>query len=114
MESPTLIGIVLLFYFVPSIAASTRRHRNRGAICALNLLLGWTLLGWVVAFVWALTNNCEPAVPPVIVAEKNCPRCAERVKANAKVCRYCGHDFEPATVKVFQTNDSLRRRRHTA
>jgi Superinfection immunity protein len=26
------------------------------AICALNLLLGWTVIGWIAALVWALTN----------------------------------------------------------
>ena len=26
-------------------------------------------------------------------ADKICPRCAEHVKAAAKVCRYCGHEF---------------------
>ena len=26
--------------------------------------------------------------------EKKCPRCAETIKAEAKVCRHCGYDFE--------------------
>ena len=28
------------------------------------------------------------------MAEKTCPDCAEKVKAEAKVCRFCGHRFE--------------------
>lgn len=27
---------------------------------------------------------------------KRCPQCAEDVKAEAKVCRFCGHEFPPA------------------
>ena len=38
-------------YLVPSFIAISKR--NAAAIFALNLLLGWTLLGWVVALVWA-------------------------------------------------------------
>jgi len=47
-----LIGIAL--YFVPSLIAVTRAKRNTLAIFALNLFLGWTLVGWVVSLVWAL------------------------------------------------------------
>lgn len=30
--------------------------------------------------------------------KKICPRCAERVKAAAEVCRYCGHEFAGTTI----------------
>lgn len=49
--------IILYLYFLPSTIAEKKKHRNRGAIAALNLLLGWTFLGWVAALVWALTNE---------------------------------------------------------
>src|SRR5664280_2655386 len=45
-------GIVI--YFLPSIIAIEMKHRNFPALFALNLLLGWTILGWVGALVWAL------------------------------------------------------------
>jgi Superinfection immunity protein len=32
-----------------------RGHQSTAAILVLNLLLGWTLLFWVIALVWAFT-----------------------------------------------------------
>jgi hypothetical protein len=55
------VFVVLLFYFMPSIVAWSRRRPNRGAVFALNLFLGWTLVGWVIALVWALTTP-QPVV----------------------------------------------------
>lgn len=51
-----IIGIIagIFLYFVPSYIASGQHHRNRVAIYVLNLFLGWTIMGWVVALVWAL------------------------------------------------------------
>ena len=48
--------IMLIVYCAPSIVASQRAHHNRQAILALNLLLGWTVLGWIGALIWALTR----------------------------------------------------------
>lgn len=31
-------------------------------------------------------------------ASRKCPHCAEIVKAEAKVCRFCGRDLEPVEV----------------
>ena len=57
------IGLLLALYFLPSIIAGYRKHRNRGAIKALNLLLGWTVVGWVAALVWSFTADTEDKPP---------------------------------------------------
>lgn len=44
-----------LLYIAPTLIAWSRGHHNAGAIAALNVLFGWTAIGWVGAMVWALT-----------------------------------------------------------
>ena len=56
MSAIVLFIVILVFYFLPSIIASASDRPNAGAIIALNLFLGWTFLGWVIALVWALTT----------------------------------------------------------
>jgi hypothetical protein len=51
----------LLLYPVPGFVASYRCHSNEMAIWVLNLFLGWTFVGWVIALVWALTDNVRRA-----------------------------------------------------
>lgn len=53
-----LISILLLIltYFLPMFVAVARSHCDARAITLLNMVLGWTLLGWVVALAWAATN----------------------------------------------------------
>jgi cytoskeletal protein RodZ len=47
----------LISYFIPSIIALFRAKSNTFAIILLNLFLGWTFIGWVVALVWAATKD---------------------------------------------------------
>ena len=47
--------IVLALYLIPVLVAYNRQHPNAWAILILNLLLGWTVLGWIVSLVWAST-----------------------------------------------------------
>lgn len=51
-----VIGIVL-FYFLPAIISIFRQLQNSNTICLLNLLLGWTIIGWVCAFIAALSSK---------------------------------------------------------
>jgi hypothetical protein len=47
------IVLTVALSFGPTLVAQRRRHRQADAIFAINLFLGWTLLGWIVALVWA-------------------------------------------------------------
>jgi hypothetical protein len=54
---PLLILIVGgAIYFTPTIVAAVRKSSRLGVILAVNLLVGWTVAGWVVALVMAITS----------------------------------------------------------
>ena len=47
---------LMLGYLLPSFLAIVRGHESWWAIVALNLLLGWTVIGWIGALIWSLTT----------------------------------------------------------
>lgn len=95
----------IALYFAPTIVASLRKHPNRTSLFVLNLFLGWTLIGWVGALVWAysakpqVTANVVPTTQdPTSLMEpaadtKKCPFCAELVRLEAIKCKHCGSDI---------------------
>lgn len=66
-----ILIIVLIFipYFIPTFVAYSRKKTNAGAIFALNFFLGWSLIGWVVALIWALSNKENN--PQIIINSTN-------------------------------------------
>lgn len=59
----------------------------------LGLVVAWVIgVGTVVGYVLAIYMSWRFYVTRRDEA-KVCPRCAERIKAAALVCRHCGHDF---------------------
>lgn len=54
-----LLILLIAFYFLPTIIAANRHHPNSVAIFCINLFLGWSLIGWVVALVWAVSAMNE-------------------------------------------------------
>lgn len=50
-----IIILSMVFYFIPTMVAVN--HKQFTAIFMLNLLLGWSILGWIGALVWACTKT---------------------------------------------------------
>ena len=51
-----IVGLGLGLYFLPTIISRYRWVPNHSSILVINLLLGWTLVGWVVALAMAVRD----------------------------------------------------------
>lgn len=51
-----LAGLALsALYCAPAGVAAVRGHPNLGPILVVNVLLGWSVVGWVVALAWSVS-----------------------------------------------------------
>ncbi len=48
-----VVGVAL--YFLPTWVAASRKHHQGNSIFVINIFLGWTVLGWVIALAWAVS-----------------------------------------------------------
>lgn len=92
MSVPGLALIVLgiLIYFSPAILAYQKKKGNKQAILALNFFLGWTLVGWVVALVWACTQNDTDKSVAVALPSVLCASCGKYSGNGGSFCPHCG------------------------
>ena len=79
-----LIAAAAAVYFLPSIIARVKGVRP--SIYVINLLFGWTVLGWLIALSRALSEAYE----------RQCPGCAAWVDRKAATCRYCSNPLNGA------------------
>jgi len=93
----TLMVLGFVLYFLPTLIAW--RKPQRGSVMAINLFLGWTLVGWVVALAWAAKDQPPPQViiqqmlPPIL-----CPNCGKYSQPGSRFCDSCGNSFVRAAV----------------
>jgi len=52
--------LIAILYMLPTLIAYARDVPQRQTITVLNIILGWTLIFWVIAFVWAMSAATSP------------------------------------------------------
>jgi len=85
------LAFMILMYFLPAIIG--RNKHDAAGIFLLNLLLGWTVIGWVIALIWACTAETYAPVRLVPVTAgpaRFCCQCGTMTYPGAHFCTTCG------------------------
>jgi hypothetical protein len=61
----TFLLCLFAMYWLPTIVAIVRRTPSALGVAAINFFLGWTIIGWIVALIFALA--APPAAQRVTV-----------------------------------------------
>lgn len=57
-----LILVVIVLYFLPTVVAVKRDIPNKGTVIVLNIFLGWTFFGWIVALALSFGSKGQQIV----------------------------------------------------
>ena len=66
-----LVSLAVALYLVPVMVGVARHAPDLGAIAVINVLLGWTFVGWVLAL--ALAMRSVGTARPVVQLVQNLP-----------------------------------------
>jgi len=56
MAALVVVVLLLAVYFAPTAIAVSRSHPHSASIFVINLFLGWSLIGWVVALAMSVSG----------------------------------------------------------
>jgi hypothetical protein len=88
-ENMTFFFLSAILYFLPTILA--RHKADFMGIFLLNLLAGWTVIGWFIALIWAC--SAESYIPVRMVPAgggRFCSQCGALSPSGAHYCSMCG------------------------
>ena len=58
-KSVLIVFVCLVLYLLPSLVARHRKHKNGIPILLINICLGWSVIGWLIALIWSASSYVE-------------------------------------------------------
>jgi len=55
-----IFAVGAVIYLIPTIIAILRSHNKLAQIAAMNIFLGWLIVGWIGAIIWCMTGDVHP------------------------------------------------------
>ncbi len=52
--------LIAIIYMLPTLIAYARDIPPRQTVTVLNIILGWTLIVWLILFLWAMSAETAP------------------------------------------------------
>jgi T4 superinfection immunity protein len=103
LRAVAVTSIALPLYFLPAILG--RRKRIAFAIFLVDLLVGWTVIGWIVALIWAVAGESQQRAlvleaSPACSALRLCHMCLKASGADTMFCLHCGTAFVPEELRA--------------
>jgi hypothetical protein len=56
--------VIIAAYWAPAVTAWVRHVPNKGSVTVVNALLGWTLVGWVIALAMSCRSRPDQVFSP--------------------------------------------------
>ena len=79
----------ILLYFLPTIIG--RHKADAMGIFLVNLLFGWTVVGWMIALIWACAaERYVPVQFAPVSSGRFCSRCGTLSPYGSHYCAACG------------------------
>ena len=83
-----VLAVVIIppLYFLPAVLAASKSHPRGLELFLVNLLLGWTLVGWLACLVWAAAapGETKPYTPLIrSVRRRTAPRPIPEITVDA-------------------------------
>ena len=90
-----VVGLLAIgLYFLPTIVAMRREKVNMLPIALLNLLAGWTGVGWIGALIWAISTQAIDVAAAGEPEQKRtatlCANCGKYSPSGTRFCPHCG------------------------
>lgn len=86
---------LILWILCGVVAAAIYSNKGRSAVSAFLVGVLFGPIGVILALATPADKVSQERKAISDGSQKKCPQCAELVKAEANLCRFCGHEFAP-------------------